>query len=299
MTGSTLPVPPTIPGARRSYVDARGVRFHVTEAGDADGFPVLALHGWPQHHLAYRDLLADPPAGLRIIAPDLPGYGWSGPAPHRWEKEDVALDLLALLDEMGLQRVGLVGHDWGGYIGHLLVLLAPQRFTRYLALNIAHVWQTPRTMGPHLWRFMLYQPAMAAFGRFLQQRTPFLKILYRVAVKDRAAFGDADVALFVDRFRDPVCARTGQQTYRTFLVHELPRQARSPETRRSTVPTLALFGDQDTAIHESLAAPETALADDYRLELVPGAGHFIADERPDLVRAKVVELFASAAVAAA
>ncbi|BAW05245.1 alpha/beta hydrolase [Nocardia seriolae] len=39
----------------------------------------------------YRDLLADPPAGLRVIAPDLPGYGWSGAAPHRWAKEDVGL----------------------------------------------------------------------------------------------------------------------------------------------------------------------------------------------------------------
>lgn len=288
----TVPVPPPIDGVRRSYVDARGVRFHVTEAGDPDGLPILCLHGWPQHHLGYRDLLADPPAGLRIIAPDLPGYGWSGPAPHRWEKEEVAQDLLALLDALGLERVGLVGHDWGGYIGHLLVLGAPQRFTAYLALNIAHPWNTPRTLAPHLWRFLLYQPVMAAFGRPLQQRTGFLHLLFRIAVKNREAFGPADAAVFVDRFRDPVCARTGQATYRTFLLHELPRLGREPEQRRSTVPTVTLFGDRDTAIDASLAAAETAQADDYRLKLVPGAGHFIADERPDLVRAEVLALFA-------
>ena len=83
----------------------------MTESGPADGRPVLALHGWPQHHWAYRDLLADPPPGLRIIAPDLPGYGWSGPAPHKWAKEDVATDVLALLDALGLDRVLLVAHD--------------------------------------------------------------------------------------------------------------------------------------------------------------------------------------------
>src|SRR4051794_3698631 len=58
----TSSVPP-IEGVRRSFVEARGVRFHVTESGPLDGRPVLALHGWPQHHWVYRDLLADPPTG--------------------------------------------------------------------------------------------------------------------------------------------------------------------------------------------------------------------------------------------
>jgi pimeloyl-ACP methyl ester carboxylesterase len=114
--------PPPIEGVRRSFVEARGVRFHLTESGPPDGRPVLALHGWPQHHWAYHELLADPPPGLRIIAPDLPGYGWSGPAPHKWAKEDVASDVLALLDALGLDRVLLVAHDWGGYVGYLMVL---------------------------------------------------------------------------------------------------------------------------------------------------------------------------------
>ncbi|MDT7795943.1 MAG: hypothetical protein QOD59_5384 [Mycobacterium sp.] len=136
--------PPPIDGVRRSYVEARGVRFHVTEAGPADGRPVLALHGWPQHHWAYNDLLADPPPGMRIIAPDLPGYGWSGPAPHKWEKEDVASDVLALLDALGLDRVLLVAHDWGAYVGYLMVLRAPERFDGYLTLNMGGTRGSPR-----------------------------------------------------------------------------------------------------------------------------------------------------------
>ncbi len=291
----TVPVPPTIAGVRRSHVEARGVRFHVTEAGPADARPVLLLHGWPQHHLLYRDLLTDPPAGLRLIAPDLPGFGWSGPAPHRWEKEDVASDLLALLDALGLRDgVGLVGHDWGGWIGHLMALREPQRFTTYLALNIPHPWNTARTLIPHVWRFALYQPMMAVFGRPLQQHTPYLKILFRIALKNRDNVTDADIALFTDRFRDPVVARAGRDAYRSFLIREMPRPGRAPETRRSTLRTVTLFGDDDMAISETLAAESTALADDYTLKIAPGVGHFIVDERPDLVRAEVVELFAPA-----
>ena len=90
-----------------------------------------------------------------------------------------------------------------------------------------------------------------------------------------------------DRFRDRVCARAARDTYRTFPVREIPGGARNPETRRATVPIRALFGTGDAAIHTLLVAPETANADDYTLETV-GASHFVLDERPDLVRAKLI-----------
>jgi pimeloyl-ACP methyl ester carboxylesterase len=285
---SSMPTePPPIAGARRSFVTARGIRFHVTEAGA--GRPVVALHGWPQHHYAYRDLLGHPPQGLRIIAPDLPGYGWSGPPPHRWAKEDVARDVLALLDALGLERVLLVGHDWGGYVGYRMVLSDPERFDGYLALNMAHPWQSPRTTLPHMWRFA-YQVVMAAFGVPLQRHTRFIeRIVFGVAVTNHDALSPDLVRIYADRFRDPVCARTGTDTYRTFLLREIPATARHPETRRATVPIRALFGVHDAAIHRSLAAPDTANADDYSLEEAP-CGHFIVDEMPDLVRARLVEL---------
>jgi pimeloyl-ACP methyl ester carboxylesterase len=277
--------PPPIPGVRRSFVDARGVRFHVTEAGPVDGRPVLALHGWPQHHWAYRELLADPPPGLRIIAPDLPGYGWSGPAPHKWAKEDVATDVLALLDALGLDRVLLVAHDWGGYVGYLMVLREPGRFAGYLALNMGYPWITARMLLPHIGPLLQYQPLIAFLGVPVQRHTKFLDLVFKIG----SALDPVTARVYSDRFRDPVVARAGRDTYRTFLLREMPRGARHPETRRATVPIRALFGDRDAVIHKSMVAPETANADDYTLETVD-CGHFIIDERPDLVRAKLIAL---------
>jgi len=277
--------PPPIPGVRRSFVEARGVRFHVTESGPADGRPVLALHGWPQHHWAYHELLADPPPGLRIIAPDLPGYGWSGPAPHKWAKEDVASDVLALLDALGLDRVLLVAHDWGGYVGYLMVLRAPERFAGYLALNMGYPWITARTLLPHIGPLLEYQPLIASLGVPVQRYTNFLYLVFKVA----SALDRETVRVYVDRFRDPAVARAGRDTYRTFLLREMPRAARHPETRRATVPIRALFGVKDHVIHESMVAPERANAENFTLEKVD-ATHFIIDERPDLVRARLIAL---------
>lgn len=286
---ATIAEPPAIEGVRRSFVEARGVRFHVTEAGPVDGRPVIALHGWPQHHWVYRDLLADPPPGLRIIAPDLPGYGWSGPPPHRWAKEDVARDVLALMDSLGFDRALLLGHDWGAFVGYRMLLSEPDRFDGYLVCNMAHPWQTPRTTLPHFWRMLAYQPFVASIGVPLQQRTRYL---------ERVAFGSgprahridrAAAKVYADRFRDPVCARAATDTYRTFLLRELPAAARRPEDRRASIPIRALFGMSDFAVHASLASPQTANADDYTFEPVD-AGHFVIDERPDLVRARLIAL---------
>jgi pimeloyl-ACP methyl ester carboxylesterase len=278
--------PPAIAGVRRSRVQARGVDFHLTEAGPPDGIPVLALHGWPQHHYEWRDLLADPPEGMRIIAPDLPGYGWSGPPPHRWQKEQVASDVLALLDQLGLHRVVLVGHDWGGWIGHLLALREPERFSVFLALNIIHPWQTPAGMLPHLWRFY-YQPLIAFFGERLQRDTDFVYRAIRGSLYDSSRVTREDALWFSERFRDPVCARAGRDTYRTFLLQEFPAAIRHGETRHSVVPTRALFGAGDAALHWTLASAGTARADDYALELISDCGHFIADELPQLVRERL------------
>ncbi|MDE3133082.1 MAG: alpha/beta hydrolase [Acidobacteriota bacterium] len=274
---------------RRARVQARAVDFHVTEAGSAGGLPVLALHGWPQHHYEWRELLADPPDGLRIIAPDLPGYGWSGPPPHRWQKQQVASDVLALLDQLGLRRVILVGHDWGGYVGYLMALREPERFSAYLALNIAHPWQSPRTIGPHLWRFS-YMALIAAFGERLQRETEFAYRAIRGSLFDRARVSRADARWFSERLRDRVCARTGRDTYRTFLLQELPAAARRPPTQPLMVPTRAVFGVADRALHWSLASAATARADEYTLELIPDCGHFIVDELPALVRARLVAM---------
>lgn len=284
-TTSTSSAPPPITGVRRSFVEARGVRFHVTESGPEDGRPVLALHGWPQHHWVYRDLLADPPPGLRIIAPDLPGYGWSGPAPHKWAKEDVAEDVLALMDAMGLDRVLLVGHDWGAFVGYRMVLAAPERFDGYLAMNMAHPWVTARNVLPRLYRFG-YQIPLATFGVWVQQHTKFVeKVMFGIG----SNLDPKTARVYSERFRDPVCARAATDTYRTFLTREIPQSARNPETRRATVPIRALFGVGDAAVHPSWVAAETANADDYTLETVD-ASHFVVDERPDLVRAKLIAL---------
>src|SRR4029079_1606340 len=93
---------------------------------------------------------------------------------HKWAKKDVAVDVLALLDAMGLQRVLLLAHDWGAAAGYYMVLDQPERFDGYLVCNMAHPWVSARAVLPHIWRFV-YQLPLATMGITVQRRTPYVE----------------------------------------------------------------------------------------------------------------------------
>ena len=124
---------PRLDGVTHRTVPARGLRFHVAEAGAGD--PIVLVHGWPQHWWMWRHVvpLLAPHAHLVMI--DLRGFGWSDAPPGPYDKQTLADDLLAVLDALGLDRVGLVAHDWGAWSGFLACMAAPERFTAFLALG--------------------------------------------------------------------------------------------------------------------------------------------------------------------
>jgi pimeloyl-ACP methyl ester carboxylesterase len=287
--------PPAVDGVRHRWVEARGLKFHVAEAGEGDDV-VLCLHGWPQHWYEWRDLLPRlAAAGHRAIAMDLRGFGWSDAPPSGYEKENLALDVLAVLDALDLERVKLVGHDWGGWIGYLLCLRAPERFQRYLALNILTPWLNLREIVPNVWRFS-YQLLVAApfLGYRLHTSGQFVPKLLVGASEVRGAWDAETLASFADNLAEPDRARACVQMYRVFQLHEQPALMKGRYARtRLTVPTLHVHGADDAALRPRMLAGYQRHADDMRVELVPGCGHFIADEMPDLVAAKAIEFFSA------
>jgi pimeloyl-ACP methyl ester carboxylesterase len=285
---------PQVGGVTHRWVEARGLRFHVAEAGEGDDV-VLCLHGWPQHWYEWRHLLPALAAeGKRALAIDLRGFGWSDAPPSGYEKENLAADVLAVLDALELRQVDLIGHDWGGWVGFLLCLRAPERFRRYLALNILTPWIDLRRAAPEIWRFwyqwMILAPGLGyrlhTSGRFVP------KVLVGGSVV-KSAWDEETLAAFADNLAEPARARACVQMYRVFNLHEqLPIIGGRYAKSRLTVPTRLLFGTGDAALRPELLAGYQKHADDMEVELVDGCGHFIADEMPELVAARARAFFA-------
>lgn len=279
---TTLPMPP-LEGVTHRYVRVGDIDVHVAEAGHGD--PLVLLHGWPQHWWVWRHVVPRLAGAYRLVMPDLRGHGWTGAPATGYDKEQLALDLLGLLEAMDLPEVGLVGHDWGGWVGFLACLRAPQRFRGFVPLGITHPFQQPDRRLLQLWRGT-YQVVLGTplLGAALLRRTPAVETVIRLGATLQSAITDQDVELYAQVLREPARARASSRLYRTFVLAEAPAVLRGAyRDRRLTVPTRLVGGADDPVITPALLAGWEDVADDMGVELLRGCGHFVPEERPDAV----------------
>jgi pimeloyl-ACP methyl ester carboxylesterase len=270
---------PPLDGVTHRMVAARGLRFHVAEAGAGD--PVVLVHGWPQHWWMWRHVVPLLAPHARLVMIDLRGFGWSDAPPGAYDKQTLADDLLAVLDALGLDRVCLMAHDWGAWSGFLACLAAPDRFAAFVALGSPRPGgrPSPRQLR-EVWRFG-YQAVIAApiLGQRRVADQRFVERVIMAGAVQREAWTPDDLRTFAAVLAEPARARASVRLYRTFLAREVARGPRG----RLRVPTRILLGDRDPAIPTVLLDGAQDDADDVSVEIVHECGHFVPEERPALV----------------
>ena len=130
-------IPPVKPGTNTSFssmkqIDAGLLNVGYAEAGPADGPAVILLHGWPYDIYSFVDvapLLAS--AGYRVIVPYLRGYGTtrflSSETPRNGQQSVLAVDIIALMDALEIQKATIGGYDWGARTACIIAALWPER----------------------------------------------------------------------------------------------------------------------------------------------------------------------------
>jgi pimeloyl-ACP methyl ester carboxylesterase len=269
---------PHVAGVDHEFASAGGLRTHVALAGE--GRPVLMMHGWPQHWYLWRGVIPLVAPHARVIAPDFRGFGWTEVPERGYEKHQLMRDMVALLDELGIEKVTVAGHDWGGYVGLLLALEHPERVEGLLVLNVLPPWRgnDPKVLLDS-WR-LVYQPILS---------TPGLGGRIGRTVGTRGIPDGAREA-FAARLGGER-ARATERLYRTFFLREIPALMRgrySPADLR--VPTRVLFGMRDVVLTARAAKDAFGQAEAAELELVADATHFIVDEKPELVADRLLRL---------
>ena len=228
---------------RHRFADAGGLRVHLAEAGDEGAPAVVLLHGWPQTSHLWRHVGPSLADRHHVLMPDLRGFGETEVTEDGMDPETFATDQVALLDALGIERAGVVGHDWGGYTAFLLAARHPGRITAVLACNAPHPWVrvTPR-VAAETWRAWYALVLASPAGPQLMQHTDLVKKALAADTRG-AGFTEEDLETFAAAFRPPQRARAAQRLYRSYLATAAAaaraRAAPVPELR---VPGHLLFG---------------------------------------------------------
>jgi pimeloyl-ACP methyl ester carboxylesterase len=300
-------------GGRRRLVRAvqtpvLGIELDEDGPGDR---PVLLLHGWPDAPRGWRlvgERLRE--RGWRTITPALRGTGGtrfrSQETPRDGRGVALAADVLELLDALGLDRVPVVGHDWGARAAYTLAALAPDRVSAIAALALPYQPRGEFTIPPFeqaraFWyQWLMYLDAGAR--AFATDPIAFARIQWDTW-SPPGWFDDDEFSATAQGFANPDWVAITLNAYRSRFHADEPRDARYDDLARRLVqierigtPTLMIQGSDDRCDHPSGSANlERFFAGRYERILLDGVGHFPHREAPEAV-ARLIDRHLKAAL---
>jgi pimeloyl-ACP methyl ester carboxylesterase len=259
-------------------------RFLLREEGSGPGTPIVLLHGVPETSSVWNAVAPALAQGRRVLAPDLPGLGgsaYSGP----YDVPSVVGQLMALLDaELPDQRIDLVGHDWGGSLALAMVGAYPERFRSLVVAN-APYRKVPALRAAHIPLFAVPLVPEAIF-RLGGKRV--VDLMFNIGWKASTRPDQEAMAEYTAAYTDPgrVSAMLGyyRAVARPTIAAAVRRKTPSTPPTIKAERMLVLWGAADPVlpvwVGESVVkdlGPECAMV------TVPGAGHFVIEEAPEIV----------------
>jgi pimeloyl-ACP methyl ester carboxylesterase len=191
---------------QHAMVHANGASFHTVQVGQ--GAPLLLLHGWPEFWLTWEPVMRHLANRYRLVAPDLRGFGDSDKPNGPFGPDGHAGDMLALLDALGIERVGVIGHDVGGAAMQPLARKAPERVVGLFFFDFVYPGIGPRMGAPdrlsEIWYQSFNQMAMASaiVGASRETCRTYISHFLRHWAYRKDAFDDV-LSEFTDNFLKP------------------------------------------------------------------------------------------------
>ena len=293
-----------------SQVEAGLLRVGYADIGPADGRVAVLLHGWPYDIHSYVDvapLLAA--AGYRVVVPYLRGFGTtrflSGATMRNGEQAALALDVIALLDALGIERAVLAGFDWGARTADIVAALWPERCSGLVSVSgyligSQEAGKVPLPPEAELqWWYQYYFATERGRVGYDRNRRDFAKLIWRTASpkwsfdnvtfdRSAAAFDNPDhVEIVIHNYRWRLGLADGESEYAELEE----RLARGPVIG---VPTITLEGDANGAPHPDPSSYAEKFSGTYSHRTIDGGiGHNLPQEAPEAFANAVIEVATS------
>jgi pimeloyl-ACP methyl ester carboxylesterase len=305
-------IPPIKPGAHTSFgplkqINAGLLNVGYAETGPSDGPAVLLLHGWPYDIHSFADvapLLAS--AGNRVIVPYLRGYGTtrflSNDTMRNGQQAAVALDTIALMDALKIERATLAGFDWGARTADIVAALWPERCKALVSVSgylIGSQESGKAPLPPKAeleWWYQYYFATERGRVGYDKYRRDFSKLIWQLASpkwdfddatfdRSAAAFDNPDhVAIVIHNYRWRLDLAEGEAKY-----DDLEKKlAQGPVI---TVPTITLEGDANGAPHPEPSSYANKFSGKYANRIIKGGiGHNLPQEAPRAFAEAIIDV---------
>ena len=301
---------PIKPGTNTSFaplkqIDAGLLNVGYAEAGPSDGPAVILLHGWPYDIHSFVDvapLLAS--AGYRVIVPYVRGYGTtrflSSETFRNGQQAAVALDTIALMDSLKIEKATLAGFDWGARTADIIAALWPERCKALVSVSgylIGSPSMVPLPPKAELaWWYQYYFATENGRAGYDKYRRDFSKLIWQLASpkwdfddatfdRTAASFDNPDhVAIVIHNYRWRIGLAKGESKY-----DDLDR--RLAESPTIAVPTITLEGDANGAPHPEASAYAKKFSGKYAHRVIKGGiGHNLPQEAPQAFVEAIVDV---------
>ena len=273
------------------FIDTGQVRLHAVIGGD--GPPLLLVHGWPETWYAWRLLMPTLARDFEVIAVDQRGMGLSDKPAGGYDTGTQAGDLVALMDALGHQRFAMVGHDTGFTISYALAADHPDRVDRAVLAEIPGSPGTvpsPPVFAPGPLNDRIWHLGFNRIEKLNEQLVAGREDIFFGWEFDAAArkLPEDVVNYYVRMLSNPDALRGSFGWYRALDTTIAQDQQR--KSRRLTMPVLAIGGQASFGEHVGDAMK--LVADDVQSVVIPGTGHFVAEEAPDELLAALTAFLA-------
>ncbi|SJZ44872.1 Pimeloyl-ACP methyl ester carboxylesterase [Enhydrobacter aerosaccus] len=291
-------------------VDAGLLNVGYVEAGVSTGPAVILLHGWPYDIHSFVEVVPIlAAAGYRVIVPYLRGYGTTrflaAETVRNGQQSALALDVIALMDALHIQKAVLAGFDWGARTADIVAALWPERCTALVSVSgylIGNQEAGKAPLPPRAelsWWYQFYFATSRGRAGYEASRKDFARLIWQTASpkwnfddatfeRTAQAFDNPDhVSIVIHNYRWRLDLADGERRY-----DPLERQlAQAPVIR---VPTITMEGDANGAPHPEPAAYAKHFAGRYEHRLIKGGiGHNLPQEAPRDFAQAVIDLMAT------
>ena len=273
------------PTFQHDYLTTNGIQLHYARQGEL----MLFLHGFPEFWYSWRHQMAEFASDYHVVAIDMRGYNLSDKPSKKsaYELAPLMADVKGVIKALGYDSCILVAHDWGGAVAWSFAYDYPELVKQLVVMNLPHParlkagLRTPRQLLRSWYMFFFQVPYLPEW--ILKARDYYgIGMAFKGMAIDKTAFPEEVLEAFREAAAQPGALTAMINYYRANLKGFLSKQ-RAHEEEVLNIPTLMIWGENDTALGKELTYGTERYVADLPIHYIPQCSHWVQQEQPQLV----------------